>query len=114
MRYGHRSVEVDIPALTKPKVQAFLPERESRYKVSNLLCTQELLRFNRRPEFAPYLIFVRNARNAVSVKFLAECKKIPEKNEKITVLGSVYIAAVMYYFTLSVYLHSVCNFTLGV
>ena len=50
--YRNRSVEVDIPVLTKPKVQAFLPERESRYKVSNLLCTQELLRFNRRPEFA--------------------------------------------------------------
>ena len=29
-----------------------------------------------------YLIFVRNARNAVSVKFLAECKKIPEEPEK--------------------------------
>ena len=28
-----------------------------------------------------YLIFVRNVRNAVSVKFLAECKKIPEKRE---------------------------------
>ena len=28
-----------------------------------------------------YLIFVRNARNAVSVKFLAECKKIREKRE---------------------------------
>ena len=49
-----------------------------------------------------YLIFVTNAANAVRVKFFAECKKIPEKNEKITVLGSVYIAAVMYYFTLSV------------
>ena len=48
-----------------------------------------------------YLIFVRNAGNAVSVKFLAECKKF-QKNEKITALGSVYIAAVMYYFTLSV------------
>ena len=46
-----------------------------------------------------YLIFVRNA---VSVKCLAECKKIPEKNKKITVLGSVCIAAVMYHFTLSV------------
>ena len=40
--------------------------------------------------------------NAVRVNFFAECQKIPEKNEKITVLGSVYIAAVMYYFTLSV------------
>ena len=48
-----------------------------------------------------YLIFVTNAANAVRVKFLAECKKF-QKNEKITVLGSVYIAAVMYYFTLSV------------
>ena len=28
-----------------------------------------------------YLIFVRNARNAVSVNFLAGCKKIPEKRE---------------------------------
>merc|ERR1712218_131651 len=35
-----------------------------------------------------YLIFVRNAGNAVSVKFLAECKK-NQKNEKITALGSV-------------------------
>ena len=26
----------------------------------------------------PYLIFVTNAANAVRVKFLAECKKIPE------------------------------------
>ena len=49
-----------------------------------------------------YLIFVRKAGNAMSVKFLAECKIIPAKNEKITALGSVYIAAVMYYFTLSV------------
>ena len=49
-----------------------------------------------------YLIFVRNAVNAVSVKVLAECKKIPEKKQKITALGSVYIAAVMYYFTLGV------------
>ena len=48
-----------------------------------------------------YLIFVRNAGNAVSVNFLAECKKF-QKNEKITALGSVYSAAVMYYFTLSV------------
>ena len=48
-----------------------------------------------------YLIFVTNAANAVRVKIFAECKKI-QKNEKITVLGSVYIAAVMYYFTLSV------------
>ena len=29
-----------------------------------------------------YLIFVRNARNAVSVKFSAECKNIPEEPEK--------------------------------
>ena len=43
----------------------------------------------------PYLIFVRNAGNAVSVKFLAECKKIPEKNEEITALGSVYIITVI-------------------
>ena len=28
-----------------------------------------------------YLIFVTNAANAVRVKFLAECKKIPEKRE---------------------------------
>ena len=35
-----------------------------------------------------YLIFVSNA---VSVKILAECKKIPEKNKKITALGSVYV-----------------------
>ena len=34
------------------------------------------------------LIFVSNA---VSVKILAECKKIPEKNKKITALGSVYV-----------------------
>ena len=30
-----------------------------------------------------YLIFVRNARNAVSVKFLAECKKNPEQTRKL-------------------------------
>ena len=35
-----------------------------------------------------YLIFVRNAGNAVSVKFLAECKKF-QKKTKITALGSV-------------------------
>ena len=34
-------------------------------------------------QFRAYLIFVRNA---VTVKFLAECKNIPEKKEKITVL----------------------------
>ena len=34
------------------------------------------------PISTPYLIFVRNARNAVSVNFfLAECKQIPEKRE---------------------------------
>ena len=39
-----------------------------------------------------YLIFVRNAVNAVSVKVLAECKKIPEKkNKKITVTGKYVI-----------------------
>ena len=43
----------------------------------------------------PYLIFVSNAGNAVSVKFLAECKKNPEKNEKITVLVSIYIITVI-------------------
>ena len=52
-------------------------------------------------QMATYLIFVTNAANAVRVKFLAECKKF-QINEKITVWGSVYIAAVMYYFTLSV------------
>ena len=30
----------------------------------------------------PYLIFVMNAVNAVRVKNLAECKKIPEKNNR--------------------------------
>ena len=30
-----------------------------------------------------YLIFFRNARNAVSVKFLAECKKNPEQTRKL-------------------------------
>ena len=38
--------------------------------------------------FYSYLIFVSNAGNAVSVNFLAECKKF-QKNEKITALGSV-------------------------
>ena len=38
-----------------------------------------------------YLIFVMNAVNAVRVKFLAECKKIPEKNEKMTVLGKYVV-----------------------
>ena len=38
----------------------------------------------------PYLIFVRNARNAVSVNFLAECKKF-QKNKKITVLGKYVV-----------------------
>ena len=36
----------------------------------------------------PYLIFVSNAGNAMSVNFLAKCKKI-QKNEKITALGSI-------------------------
>ena len=35
------------------------------------------------------LIFVSNAGNAVSVKFLAESKKNSRKKEKITALGSV-------------------------
>ena len=34
-----------------------------------------------RGEAEGYLIFVSNAGNAVSVNFLAECKKIPEKRE---------------------------------
>ena len=41
-----------------------------------------------------YLIFVTNAANAVRVKIFAECKKI-QKNEKITVLGSIYIITVI-------------------
>ena len=32
-------------------------------------------------ELLAYMISVRNARNAVSVKFLAECKQVPEKQE---------------------------------
>ena len=35
----------------------------------------------------PYLIFVTNAANAVRVKILAECKKIPEEPEKILFLA---------------------------
>ena len=50
--------------------------------------------------------------NAVCVKYLAECKQIPEERET-TGLGSVYNAAVnvnaLFYTQLSV-----CNFTLGV
>ena len=72
-----------------------------------------------------YLIFAVNAVSAVStvrVNFLAECKKNPEKNEKITVLGSVYIAAVNVLFYTKcailhcyqcVILHLVFDFTLG-
>ena len=67
-----------------------------------------------------YLIF---AVSAVRVNFLAECKKNPEKNEKITVLGSVYIAAVnvLFYTKWEILyryqcfiLHLVLDFTLGV
>ena len=66
-----------------------------------------------------YLIF---AVSAVRVNFLAECKKNPEKNEKISVLGSVYIAAVNVLFYTKcailhcyqcVILHLVFDFTLG-
>ena len=57
-----------------------------------------------------YLIVVTNAANAVRVKFFAECKKIPEKNEKITVLDSVYIAKVNVLFhTISVQFYTVIS-----
>ena len=53
----------------------------------------------------PYLIFVTNAANVERVKFSVECKKKTQKNERITVLSSIYIITVitwMYYFTLCV------------
>ena len=46
------------------------------------------------PYMGTYLIFVSSTRSGARVKFLAECKNIGTRNEKITVLCSVYIIAV--------------------
>ena len=59
-----------------------------------------------------YLIFVRNA---VSVKFLAECKKIPEKKQENYCFGlRLYRSSNVLFYTKCVILHLVCNFTLSV
>ena len=64
-----------------------------------------------------YLIFVTNAANAVRVKFLAECKKNPEKRENYCFGHSLYHNSdhvnVLFY-TKCVILYLVCNFTLSV
>ena len=62
----------------------------------------------------PYLIFVTNAANAVRVKFLAECKKIPEKRENYCFGLRLYRSSNVLFYTKCVILHSVCNFTLSV
>ena len=67
-----------------------------------------------------YLMFVTNAANAVRVKFLAECKTIPEKRENNCFGLRLYRSSnVLFYtkcviHTWCVILHSVCNFTLSV
>ena len=61
-----------------------------------------------------YLIFVRNAVNAVSVKFLAECKKF-QKTRKLLQIGlRLYLSSNVLFYTKCVILHLVCNFTLSV
>ena len=65
--------------------------RQASREIHLLLLLRNLLLLRDPPT---YLIFVTNAANAVRVKYLAECKKIPE-NEKITALGSVYIITVI-------------------
>ena len=63
---------------------------------------------------AAYLIFVVSALSSARVKFLLSVKKF-QNSEKITVLGSVYIAAVNVLFhTKCAILHSVCNVALTV
>ena len=72
-----------------------------------------------------YLIFVTNAANAVRVKFLAECKKIPEKREKYCFGLRLYHNSdhvnVLFYTKCAILhryqcfiLHLVFDFTLGV
>ena len=68
-----------------------------------------------------YLIFVRNAVNAVSVKVLAECKKIPEKKTENYCFGlRLYRSSnVLFYTKCVIYiwcviLHSMCNVALSV
>ena len=73
----------------------------------------------------PYLIFVTNAANAVRVKFLAECKKIPEKRENYCFGLRLYHNSdhvnVLFYTKCAILhryqcfiLHLVFDFTLGV
>ena len=72
-----------------------------------------------------YLIFVTNAVNAVRVKFLAECKKIPEKRESYCFGLRLYHNSdhvnVLFYTKCAILhrnqcfiLHLVFDFTLGV
>ena len=72
-----------------------------------------------------YLIFVTNAANAVRVKFLAECKKIPEKRENYCFGLRLYHNSdhvnVLFYTKCAILhryqcfiLHLVFDFTLGV
>ena len=61
--------------------------------LSDCLYTQLYQGSTKEADKYTYLIFVLNAVNGVHVKCLFECKKF-QKNEKIAVLGSVYIAAV--------------------
>ena len=61
-----------------------------------------------------YLIFVTNAANAVRVKFLAECKTIPEKRENNCFGLRLYRSSNVLFYTKCVILHLVCNFTLSV
>ena len=73
----------------------------------------------------PYLIFVTNAANAVRVKFLAECKKNPEKRENYCFGLNLYHNSdhvnVLFYTKCAILhryrcftLHLVFDFTLGV
>ena len=59
---------------------------ENSILITDLWENNKLTFFTKRSIFStiilPYLIFVMNAVNAVRVKFLAECKKIPEEPEK--------------------------------
>ena len=90
--------------------------------LSDCLYTQLYQGSTKEADKYTYLIFVLNAVNGVHVKCLFECKKF-QKNEKITVLGSVYIEAlnVLFYTKCAILhryqcfiLHLVFDFTLGV
>ena len=67
-----------------------------------------------RPIMCSYLKFVMSAVSGARVKFLTECKKIPEERENNCFGLRLYRSSNVLFYTKCVILHLVCNFTLSV